>query len=311
EDELIHQPHDKFFRATFGDITVVRGHLQAFLPQEVSDLLDFDGLVRDNTSYVSEALKAHYSDVVWNLNYHDAKIKIAVLFEHKTTSDKYIALQLLRYMQEIWDADMTAYDDLTLVIPIVVYQGLEAWKHRRFEDLFPGISGIFLRYLPSFTYERTDVNEQTEAILTHHRAHKNLLVFQVMRHVATRNLGPDVLFELLSALVNTEHFGSYNDKFAKEVLSYLFNYSDVKPIEIIEKIRLLSLSNQEKYMSTLNQFYIEGISLGEARGEARGLLLTAKIIKQHIKGFSAAAIAESLAIAIEMVQTAIEEYEAS
>jgi predicted transposase/invertase (TIGR01784 family) len=312
--ELLHHGHDHFFKYTFANVAVVREHLEVFLPKEVSDNIDFESLERDGTSYVSEALAAHYSDVVWNVNYGRMGIKIAVLFEHKTTPDKYIMLQLLRYMLEIWDVDRAENTDLTLIIPVVVYQGENTWKHYRFEDLFSGIDGVLLRYLPCFTYERTDANERTEAILEARRAYKALLVFQAMRHVTTQNLGVDALIGLLDVVINNANFGNSDDVLTKAILSYIFNYSDVKPMEIIEKVRLLSSPKQENYMSTLNQFYTEGELRGELRGislgKAEGLLLTAKIIKLYTRGFKAAAIAEKLETELETVNAAIAEYEA-
>ena len=102
--------------------------------------------------------------------------------------------------------------------------------------------------------------------------------------------------------------------FTKAIMSYVFGYSEEKPIEIIEKIRLLSTPQQLDYMSTLTQFYTEGkalgITIGEQKGKAEGLQLTAKIIKLYTRGFEAAAIAEKLSIDTETVHFAIAEYEA-
>ena len=54
----------------------------------------------------------------------------------------------------------------------------------------------------------------------------------------------------------------------------------------------------------------EGITIGEQKGKAEGLLLTTKIIKLYTRGFAAAAIAEKLAIDLTTVAAAIAEYEA-
>ncbi len=54
----------------------------------------------------------------------------------------------------------------------------------------------------------------------------------------------------------------------------------------------------------------EGMVLGEAKGKAQGLQLTAKIIKLYTRGFSTADIVEKLVTDIETVNNAIEEYEA-
>jgi hypothetical protein len=53
-----------------------------------------------------------------------------------------------------------------------------------------------------------------------------------------------------------------------------------------------------------------GITIGEAKGKAEGLHLTAKIIKLYTRGFDAVAIAEKLLTEITIVNTAIATYEA-
>ncbi len=222
-------------------------------------------------------------------------------------------LQLLWYMLQIWDSDIEKNDDLTLVIPIVVYQGESVWKHYRFEDLFPGIDGLLMRYLPCFTYERTDANQRTEAILASRRAFTALLVFQTMRHVSTKDLGVDALISLLDAVIMAADYGNSDNVLSKGILTYIFNFSEVKPLEIFEKVRLLSPSKQENYMSILNQFYIEGINLGKAEGinlgKVEGIFLSSRIIKRYQKGKTAAEIAASLDCDINLVIKAIEEFE--
>lgn len=101
DKEILHQSDDKFFKSTFERREVVQEYLSAFLPQVISQKIDYNGMALDPTSYINEALGAHYSDIVWNVPYGEKKIKVALLFEHKTAPDVYIQLQLLQYMVEV------------------------------------------------------------------------------------------------------------------------------------------------------------------------------------------------------------------
>ena len=97
------------------------------------------------------------------------------------------------------------------------------------------------------------------------------------------------------------------------VYTYIFGNSDADVDDVMSKVHI---SNQQKNntMSILQQLYqkgeIRGISLGEARGEARGIALTTKIIKLHTRGVVAEVIAEQLAIDVQTVHNAIAQFEA-
>ena len=126
----INQVHDKFFKATFSLPEVVREYLGTFLPPEILAKTNLNSLILDGSSYINEDLSAYYSDLVWNVSYGKTTVKIALLFEHKTQASRYIHLQLLRYMLQIWDKNIENGDDLVPIIPIVIYQGKRKWKKR-------------------------------------------------------------------------------------------------------------------------------------------------------------------------------------
>ena len=62
-------------------------------------------------------------------------------------------------------------------------------------------------------------------------------------------------------------------------------------------------------MSTYDQLLAIGEAIGEARGEARGETYSARVIKLHLKGHSAAAIAKELHIEAERVARIIADFE--
>ena len=50
DEELLHQPHDKFFKAAFSQNEVAKEHLAAFLPAAISEHLQLDKMKLDTTA---------------------------------------------------------------------------------------------------------------------------------------------------------------------------------------------------------------------------------------------------------------------
>jgi predicted transposase YdaD len=68
-EELLHQSHDKFFKATFSEGKVAQEYLTAFLPPTLVEYLQLDKMTLDTTAYISKRFKSFQSDVVWSLPY--------------------------------------------------------------------------------------------------------------------------------------------------------------------------------------------------------------------------------------------------
>ena len=129
-NELSYQSHDLFFKGTFSMPEVAREHIRAFFPPGILAKMDLDNMVLDPTAYVSDALSAHYSDLVWQIPYGKKKkseIKVALLFEHKTRGSNEVYFQLLRYITETWEKCKTDKKERLLVIPFVVFQSKKKW----------------------------------------------------------------------------------------------------------------------------------------------------------------------------------------
>ncbi|MBN8683977.1 MAG: Rpn family recombination-promoting nuclease/putative transposase [Chitinophagales bacterium] len=78
-------------------------------------------------SFIDNKLSAHFSDVCYVGQTNAQKpLRIAIVFEHKSAKpDSPLAEQLLRYISNIWNADVRQQRDLSLTIPIVLYHGHE------------------------------------------------------------------------------------------------------------------------------------------------------------------------------------------
>ena len=101
----IDNPHDKFFKEMFGQPDIAADFIANYLPAEVVGELDLSApeLVKD--SFVDANLQEHFSDLLYKVKLRGAKAEafIFFLFEHKSVPDAWVALQILRYLLEIWE----------------------------------------------------------------------------------------------------------------------------------------------------------------------------------------------------------------
>lgn len=124
----ITDPHDKFFKETFGDVAVAGDFLSNYLPVSVMKYIQIDTLVPQKGSFIDESLKETFSDLLFKADIAGQEGYICLLFEHKSYPDKGIALQVLRYMMDIWEDKLNQeMGRLPIVIPLVIYHGSQNW----------------------------------------------------------------------------------------------------------------------------------------------------------------------------------------
>ena len=95
-DKNIINSHDKFFKSLFSRKEEAREFIEKSLPQDLVGKLDLDSLELDKTEYIDDNLQQNFSDIVYDCNYGEKfKVKITLLFEHKSYPEKYPHLQIL------------------------------------------------------------------------------------------------------------------------------------------------------------------------------------------------------------------------
>ena len=129
--------------------------------------IDLDSLEIDKDSYVSKELRTAYSDLVYRVRHRNGELFVCLLFEHKSHSEFWTLLQLLRYIAAQGDEYRKQHPDaerLPPVYPIVIYHRAERWEapssfHGLVEPLPDDIKGL----VPSFSYHLVDLSERTNA----------------------------------------------------------------------------------------------------------------------------------------------------
>jgi len=296
--EKTNQPHDQFFKYVFSNSETARTFLINYLPPEVSTLLDYSTLQIYKDSFVDEEMKAHLSDLLYQINLKDSSQKLCVyiLFEHKSYYDPFVPLQLLRYMLVIWKHFLDEIHKLVGIIPIVFYHGKDAWDiPTNFQSLLD-VPAALREYMPEFRYHLVNLSGIADEELKGDEALKaELLVFKYIKR--------DELKEQLGKVVRLAADIS-DAQLAKTtldvILEYLSNAKTVLTNGDVEKVILEVEEERGDKMSNFIEVWIErgkqeglqqglqeGLRKGEQEGIKKGLLdglETALDIKFGIEG---------------------------
>ncbi len=69
---------------------------------KVLEIVRLDTLEICKDSFIDKDLKDYYSDILYRVDFGDTPGYIYFLFEHKSSPDQDIHLQVLEYMVKIW-----------------------------------------------------------------------------------------------------------------------------------------------------------------------------------------------------------------
>ena len=120
--------HDRFFKEAFSRPDVVTDFIQAYLPSEFGNQLNFTTLARLQDSHIDEDLGQFYVDLLFSVVYGDREIRLALLFEHKSYVEEYPHFQLNQYLLNYWRDQLKEQKSLLPVVPIVLYHGQGKWN---------------------------------------------------------------------------------------------------------------------------------------------------------------------------------------
>ena len=95
-ESITPDPHDRFFKETFGRKENVVPFLQEALPIGVTEMVDWQTLVRKEATFLDETLAKRSSDLLFSVGWNGGEAFFYCLFEHQSTCDHRMPLRLLR-----------------------------------------------------------------------------------------------------------------------------------------------------------------------------------------------------------------------
>mgnify|MGYP006301936021 FL=1 len=150
--ESADKPYDGFFRSVFASPqlaweltrTVAPGLASGFSARQVHV---------ESESPVDPEFRRSHTDLLIRLTRRKTDTFVLILYEHKSSPDRFVSLQLLRYLGAIWQRSHRKHRryHLPQVIPIVIYHGRPSWKPPEFSELVEGPGGDHVpRFAPRF-----------------------------------------------------------------------------------------------------------------------------------------------------------------
>lgn len=158
----VNNAHDKFARQFLTHPERARDFLNNFLPAALKNQIDFSTLEIDPTDLVDSKLQEHRTDVLFSLRQvNNEPLFVYVLVEHKSYLEDRVALQLLRYMMQIWEK-CDKKEPLPMILPLVLYHGERDWNiSSHFKDLFHVLPGAE-PYMVDFSYQLLNLKEEPD-----------------------------------------------------------------------------------------------------------------------------------------------------
>ena len=274
----INNPHDKFFKENFSQLEITKDFLFHHLPVKIRKHLDLDNIVIQKDSFVDENLQAFYSDLLFSVSLRKkGDVYVYILFEHKSYSDPWVALQLLTYMVKIWNRDVEENNSKPLlgILPIVIYHGESKWHvSTKFIDLFPR-NEIFKPFLPNFEYLIYDIPRYDDDDLV--GTNKLRLILLLYKYITDKDFLGHIrkIHPLLTKLKEE----MYSEDFQRTLLLYIYSVIDQIKFKDMQKIieNQLLLSEGENIMVTIAEHLKqEGWLSGKQEGKQEGLQMGLK-----------------------------------
>src|SRR6056297_3809170 len=114
--------YDALFRRLFENPEVSADFASNYLPAEYQEKIDFKSAAIDRDSYMDDVLRRNYTDLLY----------LYLLYDHKSSPDKWVSIQLLRYIMLIYASELNENPKVKIlpeVVPVVFYHGKQEWKY--------------------------------------------------------------------------------------------------------------------------------------------------------------------------------------
>ena len=265
-------PHDRLFKATFSIKSEAVLFVQHFLPKDISMFLDLESMQLQNASYTDKKLKNHFSDIIYSCKWYDSdkSVWLTLLFEHKSNPEKYPELQLLRYMLEGYESQLKQNNELSLILPIVLYHGKGKFNTKPFFEYLELPHPRLGVFVPNFEFIMADLYRYTDeqllaigmSFLT-----SSLLLF---KHKRDKEF---VLNNYREIFIFVENYKSRQEteRFLETLILYVYQSFPIEPEEIDGIADDLPKNVADMFVSTYDKVMERGETRGIMKGEQIGI----------------------------------------
>jgi len=276
----IQNPHDKFFKETFRNLTVTKEFLVHYLPAHIVDIIDVETLEPQKDSFINEDLNEIFSDLLFKVNMNQQVGYLYLLFEHKSYQSPMVSVQLLQYMCEIWKTAVQKSKNTKIpgIIPLVIYHGKDHWHtSESFTDLIEGynmFSEKTKQYIPTFNYILFDLSTFSDTDIL--GPIELTLSFTALRDIHSDD--PDILKQMIYHAIDIiytldmKHTGlTYFETFIRYIFSASGAFTKHDIHDIVKTLEKAYPKGSDVVMTIADILREEGLEQGLEQGLERGL----------------------------------------
>ncbi|MDR2117279.1 MAG: Rpn family recombination-promoting nuclease/putative transposase [Planctomycetaceae bacterium] len=278
--DRLNNPHDRFAKKTVGNPLYAADFLKHYADPIVARHVHLNHLVAVPTHYLNSELKEIILDVAFTARLRDTKRNSEVLMflEHKSRPSRFVPLQMgaqcFMFLYFGWTA--TNYSENykpSIPLMLLLYNGNEDIDEKQFfQSIFGKIPKEFKRFVPQFkmivinmkrfSYDNLPGKPETQAIAeSFKRATDGTFGTQlapILERVKIADLGKQHTLDLTTSITR--------------YCTWTTDLTSEKVVQTITKV--FTGAEGLKMATTIKKGIVqEGIEIGEARGEARGIAL--------------------------------------
>jgi predicted transposase/invertase (TIGR01784 family) len=302
----LNNPHDRFFKAVFSILSIVRGCLLHFLPKDLLEKLDLDTLEVDPTSYITEELIEFYSDLVWRCKFKQGyqQTETGFIFEHKSYKPTHPHFQLWDYKRGAWRTQLLAKQNLITMLPIMLYHGQENWDIESFDSYFGKVEPEMLRFISCFDYILINLLKYSDEDIKKLQPILLQKVLLAFKHASDTDYIKRNIVELwLMGYENSKD--EQTASFIRTFGIYLAAISGVTRKEILGQLTLFNNNLNLNAMTFIDEFIEEGIEKGLLKGIEKGKKIA--IYEAWKRGNSFSLLANVFGMSVTAIQQVVEE----
>ena len=261
-------PHDSLVRFVFSDPEHAAGELRHILRADLSARFTWSTLAVSPGSFVDEVLRGRYSDILFTVRCGTKDVLIYLLFEHKSTSERLTAYQVLLYLVRIWEHHLRLHPEakrLPAILPLVLHHSEKGWtsptSFHELLDLDDDTLPAFAPYLPSFRFLLDDIStERDEALRSRAMTALARLALFCLRHAREPHELLDALARWLD-LVREVHRAPGGREALARIWRYIFVVSNpAKPADLVKRlVGVVGKESKEEVMSVADWLELKGV----------------------------------------------------
>ncbi len=273
--------YDALFRRLFENPQVSSDFARHYLPAVYQKKIDFESAAIDRDTYMDDVVRRNYTDLLYRFNKKEGEgpLYLYLLYDHKSAPDKWVSIQLLRYIMLIYRKELEKKNPpkiLPEVVPVVIYHGKKEWTHPlQCADL---VDALHRAHVPHFEPLLFDLNRiDDKRLLGSVQTVVGLLSLKYIKHRFTEDLVSYLLKELHrlpreSTFLQEFYLTLIRFKAEEEMQTFLqmareMNYRDMEEDIMTREQRLLKEGRAAWLQEGLQKGRNQGLK--EGRGEGR------------------------------------------